>query len=572
MTAARRFLFGWFLAATAVGCFFRLFHFQFRRSLWMDEAILAISIPIRSLFDFLKPLDYNTSAPFPFLWAERAAVALFGTSELSLRAVPLLAGLWLVPAIGLLARRLFGDVGGLAAVLLAALSPTLIRFSNEVKPYGTDALVTVLVLAAALNAAQAPDPGRASRPLLLLAPIGILCSYPAIFVVAAAGLALLLMPKLREQKKPFLLLAVLCALAFAVPYFGIYSKAASSPELQGAWNAAFLEPNTELPKRIRLALPGLLLPTFLGNGANAPDAGLPTYGIIAALLALGLWEAKRRHGPPAVVLLAGPIALAALASSLRRYPFGVPRLSVFAVPALILMVAGACVFLHARLAGRVHPALRPIVLLAAVAPTLGADVAGVRAPFQGENSKALVAAYRTARRGEQEPIYVSAKALPAWVFYSTNWEAPKLDRLRFYAEAGTHGLAFENRPSRGKAVVDEGNHLVYDFRGRREILGVASGREWRWPEYVGSGPDPGWAENEAKRIHEEALEDPDNPCAWVLFTRLSERSNRPLTWTLRDVHGGVREFWLQAAGGVLYRYCFPAPGTGRPPEDNDPSV
>jgi hypothetical protein len=573
VTAARRFLLGFFLAATAVGAFFRLFHYRFQRPLWMDEAILAINIPIRSYLEFLKPLDYNTSAPFPFLWAERALVGVLGTGELSLRALPLLAGLWLVPAIGLLARRLFGDIGALAAVLIAALSPTLIRFSNEVKPYGTDALVSVLLIGAALHAAQAPDPRRAWRPLLWLAPIGILCSYPAVFVVAAAWLSLALSPSAwRNRKQPLLLCAGLCAVAFAVPYFGIYAKAASSPELQGAWNAAFLEPNPDLPRRLQLALPGLLLPTFLGNGAQAPAHGLASLAVIAALLALGLWETGRRHGLPAVVLLAGPVALAALASALRRYPFGVPRLMVFAVPTLILLAAAACVFVHSRLACRVHPLLLLMALLTAALPTLRDDVAGVRAPFLGEDSRALITAYRKARRGEQEPIYVSAKALPSWVFYSTNWEAPRLDRLRFYAEAGTHGLAFENRPSRGRPVVDEGLDLVYDFRGRREILGTASGREWRWPAYLGSDPDPGWAANEARRIKREAASNPDSPCAWVLFTRLSERSNLPLAWQLRNVEGGVREFWLQVAGGVLYRFCFPQPGTTPPTEDNDPSV
>src|SRR5262245_14414025 len=144
----------------------------------MDEAILAINIPIRSYVDFLRPLDYNTSAPFPFLAAERLLVGLFGASELSLRAVPLLAGLWLVPAIGLLGRRFFGEAGGLAAVLLAALSPTLIRFSNEVKPYCTDALATVLVLACALNAAQNPEARRAWTPHLVLAPLPILGPVP----------------------------------------------------------------------------------------------------------------------------------------------------------------------------------------------------------------------------------------------------------------------------------------------------------------------------------------------------------------------------------------------------------
>ena len=94
---------------------------------------------------------------------------------------------------------------------------------------------------------------------------------------------------------------------------------------------------------------------------------------------------------------------------------------------------------------------------------------------------------------------MGAKAIPAWVFYTTNWDRPREDRLAFYAAAATHGLAFENRPSRGHAVADEGSDLVFDNLGRREILGVATGREWRWPSYTQPGPDEHWAANVEKR-------------------------------------------------------------------------
>ena len=119
-------------------------------------------------------------------------------------------------------------------------------------------------------------------------------------------------------------------------------------------------------------------------------------------------------------------------------------------------------------------------------------------------------------------------------------------------------------------MADEGDDVFYEFRGHREILGLATGRQWRWPDYTQAEPDQGWARNEARRIHAAAIQNPDNRCAWVYFTRLSERSNRPLTWELRDSFGGVREVWYQTAGGVIYRYCFPAPGGPMPTEDNDP--
>jgi len=100
-------------------------------------------------------------------------------------------------------------------------------------------------------------------------------------------------------------------------------------------------------------------------------------------------------------------------------------------------------------------------------------------------------------------------------------------------------------------VVQEGDDLVYEYRGHQELLGLSSGRQWRWPEYAGD-VDEGWAANEARRIARAA-----GPCAWMYFTHLGERANKPITWHLRDTHGGKVQTLIEAPGAVLYRFCFP---------------
>lgn len=555
-TGSRPALLAGFAAAWAAGAALRVYHFLFvRRPLWMDEAMMALNIPARSFAGLLKRLDYNATAPFPFLWMERACVGMWGANELTLRAVPLLAGLAVIVLVALLGRRLYGEPGAWAAALLVALSPTLLRYSNEVRPYSTDALVTAAILTAVVSVAQDPQARRRWLALVVVAPVGVLASYPGLFVAAAALLSLALVSEVRRSHAGWLLACgLLCGVAVAVPYLTIYRAAAGSAELQGAWRAAFLTLEPHLGDRIRLAMPGLLLPTFLGIGSDAPTHGVTTLLLIAVLLVLGAIEAARRHGAWAVGLLAGPIAVAAIASSLRRYPFGVPRHMTFAAPVLVLMMAGAAAWLHARFPAWVRTPALALLLLLAAGRAARDDVAGVRAPFQGEDARRLVAVYRESGLSK-EPIYVSAKAIPAWVFYTTNWDRPREDRLAFYAAAATHGLAFENRPSRGRPVVDEGFDLVYDNRGRREILGVGTGREWRWPSYTRPGPDEGWAANEARRILQETVNDGTTGCAWLFFTRLSERSAKPLLWTVAD-YGATLEREEHVPGGALYRCCF----------------
>ena len=239
------------------------------------------------------------------------------------------------------------------------------------------------------------------------------------------------------------------------------------------------------------------------------------------MLAAGLIVLARRNGMAAGVLVALPIVLVVAASALRRYPLGVPRMMVFAAPLWILMAAGALSAVASRLRAHARPAVpggggTPVP----VAPGEGARPEA-QDPPQGEDARTLVAAFRE-RPASGEAVYVAARGIPSWVFYTTNWEKPDRDRLAFYARAASHGPSFENAPSRARPVVDEGSDLVYYVRGRRpELLGIATGRQWRWPSFVTASPDEGWAANEARRIAGAA-----DPCAWMYFTHLSGRGEQ----------------------------------------------
>src|SRR5207253_1468664 len=116
---------GWVAAALAVaGAALRLGHFVARRPLWLDECMLALNVATRSAVGLVRPLDYDQVAPLLFLWIERLAVRLGGVNELALRAWPALAGIALVVLMWPVARRLAGPGPALAAVAMAAFSPS----------------------------------------------------------------------------------------------------------------------------------------------------------------------------------------------------------------------------------------------------------------------------------------------------------------------------------------------------------------------------------------------------------------------------------------------------------------
>jgi dolichyl-phosphate-mannose-protein mannosyltransferase len=541
-------LWGAFLLA---GMSFRLVQFFAARSLWLDESMLALNIASRPMGELLRPLDYNQIAPPLFLWLERLAIQVAGTNEMALRAWPMLAALALPPLLALLAYRWLGPAGSLATIALASLSPTLVSYANEAKPYGSDAFVTVASLAGTLAVRDRPTTGRWTL-LLSSGVLGLLLSIPAAFVLPASLAALALEPVERRARLRWI---AACGLAWAATlvalYLGIYRAAARNPYQQQGYDQAFLVPGPGFAGRALLALRGSVWPSFAGIGSHIPS--LPDWALAITTLALagGLIAIARRAGSAIAVLVALPLVLVTAASALRRYPLGVPRMMVFAAPLLILMAAGALSWIAARARPHARPALLVAAGLLALAPLARARLAEAKDPPQGEDARTLVAAFRE-RPASGEAVYVAARGMPSWLFYTTNWLKPDRNRLDFYARAASNGPSFENMPSRGRPVVDEGSDLVYHVRGRQELLGIASGRQWRWPSYVKAKVDEGWAANEARRIARAA-----DPCTWMYFTHLSENANKPITWHLRDDYRGRVQTLVTAPGGVLYRYCFP---------------
>ena len=75
------------------GSALRIAPFLIDRSLWLDEAKLALNVLERSPAQLFAPLDYDQAAPVGFLLLEKRAVMAFGEGERALRLVPLIAGL-----------------------------------------------------------------------------------------------------------------------------------------------------------------------------------------------------------------------------------------------------------------------------------------------------------------------------------------------------------------------------------------------------------------------------------------------------------------------------------------------
>lgn len=501
----------WLLAAAVVvlGWLLRTDEFLARPALWVDEARLALNLASRSWLELLQPLDHDQSAPLAFLWLARGSVRLLGYGEIGLRAVPFAAGLTLLPALWLLGRRLLGPRGALIAVALAAVSPSLIRYSNEVKQYQTDALATAAALGLYLLVAER----RTRRPGLWLALGGcvlLLVAHPAPFVLAGLGLALLLEARRTPAlARPVVRAGLAWCLAFAVLYLVWYRPVGFSAYMRTFWEPTFLDLGAS-DARARLWWGGKMILTSALPGPT----GLLDLRIFAALFLWGTWSIGRRAGWANAVLVAAPLATVSVASFLALYPLA-ERMVLFLAPC-VLIAFGAAVGDLAQRSGPLQNALVGVV-------AGGLLILGIREHWEtrsghaGVNTRTMIAQIRGA---DAVPVYVMAGAIPAWTYYSSDWPRYDRERLARIARlAGAAGDLFENAAPRGHPVRCEGLRLGEEVWGRSVVFGIPVGtgaRErlgWTQPD-----PDPGWAENEARRIRGTAA-----PRIWVLAAHYETR-------------------------------------------------
>jgi 4-amino-4-deoxy-L-arabinose transferase-like glycosyltransferase len=550
---------GWDRAALAFICLaaaFRIALWLQQRSLWIDEARLSLNVASRSYLGLLPPLDYDQTAPLLYLWVERFTARVFGVSEAPLRLPALAAGIATVALIFCMARRLFGRRAAILATAMSALSPTLIHFSSEVKQYSVEACVSCAAIYLGLRWLEDPSDRGRWLPLVALGVVATWFATPAPFVLASAGLAVLLTPGLpvHRRVRPAVSLALWWGGSLALAYLWVYRHAAHDIYLRHYWNQAFLtpvRPSALLDTGVAvgsvlwgpLAIDRLMGVANLGTVVFVPAVAIA----IALFLAIGVRRLVRAVGSPGSALVLGPLILALVASTFQLYPISA-RTTMFYLPTLIALAAAGV----EEFAGRWRsPLVTWAVMIVACVPLAWIAIGELGNADPREHLRPLVALLQ-ARRLPAEPVYVFAGAIPAWAMYTTDWKSPdtvRLDYLRRIARAG--GPAFENAPSRGRAVRDEGSGLTYPGLGGLEVYGIPDGLEARVFGLTNSMPDAGWAENEARRIREVA-----DPGVWLILSHFYGPEG--ILLRALEADGADMTYHDFRNGAALVRYEFPS--------------
>jgi uncharacterized membrane protein len=328
-----------FVALLALAGLCRIWQYAADRSFWQDEALLILNVRSKPATELLGKLNNNQAAPPLFLLAERGLYRTLGGSELSLRLLPVFAGLLSIGLIAVIARQVIRRPWELLLLLLFATSETLIWHATEAKPYGTDVFAALLLTWLALQCA-ATDDARSERSsvtgfLVLCGTAAALAwlSYPSVFIFGAASLTLVPMVVRRGARGWIAFIAgnALVGISFLIVLLVCVRRQQSS-SLVDYWTEDFLD--LRHPLRWPLWL--------LRHLQSLCDYPLRASGpVTLAGVICGIASLIRSRRWAILGILAGPILLTIFAAAVQRYPFDGARLTAFLTPdVLVLAVIG----------------------------------------------------------------------------------------------------------------------------------------------------------------------------------------------------------------------------------------
>jgi len=424
------------------GAIFRLSQYLFNRSLWLDEAKLAVNISQRSFLELLEPLKSAQGAPVIFLMIEKLLIEGWGNRDYVLRLFPLLCGLISLYLFYKLAMRFLSPRIVPLALCLFAVCDALIYYSSELKQYSSDVMTAVLLF---LVTFYIGSTGFSLLRTVLYGVIGMVAiwlSYPAVFVLAGTGSCLFISAlKRRDWKKLFCLSLVygVWIVNVAATYLASTADMTRNVHMQVYWSSAFMP----------------FPPMSLSDGMWFVKAffrifvdpvSIKLYGLAALVFLAGfvsMFSARRED----LVMLISPLPFALLASGLHLYPFQ-GRMLVFLIPTVLILIAEGTQAIVTKISIQRAVRLGVGVLLIGLllAPPLASSVYHLAKPRTVEEIKPVIH-YVKEHKKEGDVLYLYHGAKRAFQYY-----AP---RYGFSAEDYRVGKSYRFEPDRYLEELDQ---------------------------------------------------------------------------------------------------------------------
>ncbi len=402
------------------GIVIRLIQYISNRSLWADEAVLALNIVNRSYSELTQPLDYDQVAPIGFLWIEKFLVNLLGNNEYVLRLFPLIAGMVSLFIFAIIARRYLENLGRVIAILLFSTLSSIVYYSTEVKQYSTDILISLLLcyLLAPYGRKKLTTCQTIIKSILVV--IFLWFSHPAIFILAAMGsveLANLILNKNTDQFKQKTIIFASGLLSFSILYFGFLNQANDNQNLFNSWGDAF--PNHPLNIIWYLDAFGKFFYKPLGFEYYKIFGFVINLDAIAiTLFLLGCFSYFHKNKIIFCTLLF-PLLTTFAGAALQLYPFR-NRVVLFLIPFFIIAIAAGINCITTLKLHRVIAILLAFLITLTIAyPVVESSTTYVK-PQQKEEIKEVIN-YIQQREQPQDILYIYQRGIYQFLYYAEKY-------------------------------------------------------------------------------------------------------------------------------------------------------
>jgi hypothetical protein len=403
------------IAILTFGLILRVRQYVANRSLWYDEALLALNIADRTPVELIQPLDNDQGAPIGFLLLQKLLIVALGNRDYNLRIIPLAAGVLSLILLYKVASQYVRGLAILLALSLFAVVGPLIYYSSEAKQYASDVAVCLILLLIASRCLEATPNPKWTLVLGLAGSATLWISHPALFILMAVGVSLVLH---HLANRDFGQLPWLGATFFAwlVSFLALYLVSlrflASNNALTAYWGEAFMP----MPPWRDLGW----FADALSDLVEGP-VGLANFPIAALTLLIGCLSLCSRRWQLGLVL-ALPFPLVLVASGLGKYPFG-GRLLLFLVPLVLLLIAEGVEWIR-LLTLKLHPWLSSGIWVLLAAMLLYVPVVeaahGFLLPQMREHIKPVMS-HLAANSRQQDLVYVYYGAQPAFSYYAPQY-------------------------------------------------------------------------------------------------------------------------------------------------------
>jgi hypothetical protein len=394
------------------GILIRLIQYLYNRSLWADEAVLALNIVNRSYLELFQPLDYDQAAPIGFLLVEKLAVQLLGNNEYALRLLPLLSGiisLWLFYE---LAKQCIPKTAIPIALALFASLHYLVYYAAEVKQYSTDVAIALLSCLVAMHLGNPKLSRSQTLTFSLVGAVAIWFSHPAIFVLAGVGITSVLIGIVSKQQLKITNILLICTtwlLSFTVFYFGFLKKVDNNEDLLQSWANGF--PSSLFDIIWLLDAFGKFFYKPLGFTALMD-------GIAIFAFLLGCISCFYRRKETLAILLS-PLIATFVAAYLQKYPFR-SRLVLFLTPFVILLIAEGVDYLRRKNRYKFTVIAGNVILILLLAPPLVSASNLLVNPYLREEIKPVISYVKTHQR-PGDIIYIFQRGKYQFEYYAKRY-------------------------------------------------------------------------------------------------------------------------------------------------------